>query len=101
MTVRESRYFDWLAQHSCVRCGASGVEVAHVRAFRSPKTDDLLPRRTGIARVAAVPLCAACHRTATDSIHVVGEARFEQELGRGAGYLTQKAASFIAEFYLT
>lgn len=101
MSVKAKRYFDWLSRRPCVRCGSYGVEVAHVRAFRSPKTDDLLPRRTGIAKVAALPLCPSCHRTGRDSIHEVGEARFEDDLGRGHGYLTQKAASFIAEFYLS
>ena len=72
-----------------------------MRAFRSPKTDLLLARREGISELAVVPLCAACHRTAADSIHALGEASFEESIGKGDGYLTQKAASFIAEFYLS
>jgi len=101
VNARTRKYYDWLATHSCVRCGASPVEIAHIRAFRSPKTDLLLGRREGIAALAAVPLCAACHRTASDSIHACGEAAFEAGIGKGEGYLVQKAASFIAEFYLS
>lgn len=93
-------YLDWVARKPCVRCGAHGVEIAHVRAFRSPKTDDLLPRRAGIAQVAVLPLCPACHRTARDSIHNVGESAFERDMGRGDGYLAQKAGSLIAEYML-
>ncbi len=101
MNARTRKYYDWLATRDCIRCGDSPVEVAHVRAFRSPKTDLLLGRREGIAALAAVPLCAACHRTAPDSIHAAGEHEFEVALGKGEGYLVQKAASFIAEFYLS
>lgn len=97
----KAQYFEWLARKACVRCGVRPVEIAHVRAFRSPKTDDLLPRRHGIAQVAVLPLCAECHRTARDSIHAVGETTFERELGRGSGYLAQKAGSLIAEYFLT
>jgi len=88
----KAQYFEWLARKACVRCGAHPVEIAHVRAFRSPKTDDLLPRRHGIAQVAVLPLCAECHS---------GETAFERNLGRGSGYLAQKAGSLIAEYFLT
>lgn len=101
MNARTRKYYDWVATRTCLRCGETPVEVAHVRAFRSPKTDLLLGRREGIAALAVVPLCAACHRTAPDSIHTVGEAAFEAGIGKGEGYLTQKAASLIAEFYLS
>jgi len=101
VNARTRKYFDWLAARDCLRCGAEPVEVAHVRAFRSPKTDLLLARREGINTLAAVPLCAACHRTAVDSIHAVGEHAFERSIGKGEGYIVQKVASFIAEFYLS
>lgn len=99
--TRAKKYLDWVAQQPCVKCGGAPVEIAHVRAFRSPKTDDLLPRRNGIASIAVLPLCAACHRTAPDSIHEAGERAFEANLGRGDGYIAQKAASLIAEYYLS
>ena len=94
-------YYDWVAGRSCVRCGRRPVEVAHVRAFRSPKTDALLPRRQGIAAWAVLPLCPACHRLDRDSIHALGEDGFETELGRGDGYLAQKAGSLLAEWVTT
>lgn len=101
MNARVRKYYDWLAARDCLRCGAEPAEIAHIRAFRSPATDLLLARREGISEIAAVPLCPACHRTAADSIHAVGEHTFEKSLSKGEGYLVQKAASFIAEFYLS
>jgi hypothetical protein len=101
VNARTRKYLDWIAARDCIRCGESPVEVAHVRAFRSPKTDMLLGRREGIAALAVLPLCAACHRTAPDSIHAIGESAFEATIGKGEGYLVQKAASFIAEYYLS
>ena len=93
-------YYAFVAAHACVRCGHRPSEVAHVRAFRSPKTDDLLPRRKGIAEWAVVPLCPACHRTGAESIHSVGEVAFEHALGHGAGYLAEKAGSLLAEWVM-
>lgn len=94
-------FYEFIAGKRCLRCGAWPVEVAHVRVFRSPKTDDLLPRRKDIAALAVVPLCQACHRTGRDSIHEVGEQTFEASLGRGEGYLAQKAGSLLAEWVMT
>ena len=101
MNARTRKYYDWVSTRGCLKCGAAPVEIAHIRAFRSPKTDLLLGRREGIAALAVIPLCADCHRTAPDSIHAVGEAEFEASIGKGSGYLTQKAASLIAEYYLS
>lgn len=101
MTRNQARYYDWIARRRCLACGASGCEVAHIRAFRSPKTDDLLPRRHGIAEYAVLPLCVACHRAGMMSIHALGEAGFEAALGRGDGYLAQKAGSLLAEWIVT
>lgn len=70
------RYYAHVAAQPCLRCGAYGVEVAHVRAFRSRKTGDVLPRRKGIAAFAAIPLCPSCHRHGPNSIHNVGEEAF-------------------------
>lgn len=94
-------FYTWVAGHACARCGCRPTEVAHVRAFRSPKTDDLLPRRYGVNAWAVVPLCPACHRLDGDSIHAVGEEAFEASLGRGTGYLAQKAGSLLAEWVTT
>ena len=91
-------FYEFVAARACVRCGRRPVEVAHVRAFRSPKTDHLLPHRNGINAWAVVPLCSECHRLTRDSIHAVGEPAFEDALGRGAGYLAQKAGSLLAEW---
>ena len=70
------RYYQHVAAQPCLACGSHGVEVAHVRAFRSRKTGDLLPRRKGIAKFAAIPLCPDCHRHSPNSIHNIGEANF-------------------------
>jgi hypothetical protein len=94
-------YYDWIAQHACVRCGRRPVEVAHVRAFRSPKTGDRLPRRKGINAWAVLPLCADCHRTGPHAIHAMGEGGFEFDLGRGSGYLAEMAGSLLAEWVTT
>lgn len=101
MKTRARKYLDWIAQQPCVRCGATPVEVAHVRAFRSPKTDLLLARRDGINAIACVPLCPPCHRTGPDSVHAIGEHQFGISIGRGSEYLWQKAGSLIAEYYLS
>jgi len=95
------RYYEWIATLACVRCGRRPVEVAHVRAFRSRKTDDVPPRRRGVNAWAVVPLCSECHRTGRASIHEVGERAFENTLGRGTGYLAEKAGGLLAEWVTT
>lgn len=93
------RYYSFLAQKQCVRCGDFGVEVAHLSMIISPKSGGRMMRsHKGLARWGAVPLCPGCHRHAPDSIHSVGEAAFNESLGRGQHFLFQKAASLMAEF---
>jgi hypothetical protein len=101
VNARTRKYYDWISTHACLKCGSTPVEIAHIRAFRSPKTDLLLGRREGIGELAVIPLCTACHRVSLDSIHAVGETEFEASIGKGEKYLTQKAASLIAEYYLS
>ena len=93
-------YFDFVARQPCIKCGVFGVEVAHIQGILSRKTGMVLPRRKGAAAVGVVPLCAACHRTAPDSIHNVGEDAFSESLGRGRDYLFRFAASLIVWFFV-
>ena len=45
-----------------------------------------------------LPLCGTCHRTGRQSIHALGEAAFEINLGLGDGYIAQKAGGLLAEW---
>jgi len=76
MSRPRERWFSWVSQKSCVGCGEWPVELAHVQMLMSPKTGHVLPRRSGIAEWAVVPLCTKCHRTGKRSIHAIGEAAF-------------------------
>lgn len=91
-------FYDYLARRSCLRCGKYGVEIAHIRAFPSRKTTQLLPRRHEVGQYAAIPLCPDCHRHAPDSIHNIGEAAFFETLGKPPGYVFQYLALSLAEF---
>lgn len=75
-----SHWYSYIRSFNCLRCGASDVECAHIEAVLSTKTSGWLPRRTGLAEWACVPLCPSCHRTASDSIHAVGEDAFFDQL---------------------
>lgn len=95
------RFFAFLKEHPCARCGDRGVEVAHLNGLPSPKTGLPLPRRKGIAYAYAIPLCPECHRTGRDSIHEVGEAAFFQAFGKGDGYGPRLAARYLAAYAMS
>ncbi len=97
MTASLKKFYNLLAKHPCLRCGSYGVEVAHIRIMPSVKSTGFLPRRQGIAAFGAIPLCEACHRTAADSIHAVGEQAFIEALGKPQGWVHGYVARSIAE----
>ena len=91
-------FYEFLGRRQCLRCGKFGVEIAHIRAFPSRKTAQLLPRRLDVGQYAAIPLCPDCHRHAPDSIHNIGEAAFFEALGKTPCYVFQYLAMSLAEF---
>lgn len=78
--VSLQRWYSYIRSFNCLRCGASDVEIAHIEAVLSARTNGWLPRRTGLAEWATLPLCRSCHQTARDSIHSVGEDEFFDSL---------------------
>jgi len=89
---------DFLRTKPCLKCGSWPVELAHIHGLVSPKTDQVMPRRKGLARFAAIPLCPGCHRTGKDSIHRLGEDEFFRQLGRHQCYVFQKLVGYLAEY---
>lgn len=68
--VRSPKYLAWIRTQPCLVCGSiRRVEAAHTGPHglgqKSPDTS-------------AVPLCAAHHRTATDSYHRLGPRKFAE-----------------------
>jgi hypothetical protein len=96
VTAGGKRYLSWLAAQPCIKCGANGVELAHVRGCLSRKTGLVLPRRKNEAAMYALPICPADHRLAADSIHAIGEREWFDRLGHSADRLV---ASHFARFF--
>lgn len=89
---------EWIKGRPCCKCGAYGVDAAHVYGIASPKTGLPMPRRRGIAWYAAVPLCKHHHQTGADSIHALGERAFFEAFGQGDGYGMRLVARYLAEY---
>lgn len=99
MDEKLRRFYRFVKDQPCCACGRHAttenpVEAAHVKAVRSFKTWDMMPRRRDHAIFSAVPLCRQCHAAQ----HDLGEAFFfENRLGsREAVYL--EVATMLAGF---
>ncbi len=102
MTTRPAAGRQHLAYVASLPCCAPGCharasEAAHVAGAISAKTRQPLPRRYGVAYAVAVPLCAACHRTSSSSVHALGERGWERHHGLPDGWLLGVAASLLAQ----
>jgi hypothetical protein len=96
--MKSSRYYEFLASQPCYKCGASPVEIAHIRLLKSRKTGLVLPRRNGIGVYSALPLCPECHRLGKECIHEVGERNFFHGLGSNREALLDYVAASLAGF---
>jgi hypothetical protein len=82
-------YYAFVASKSCVSCGATPVQLHHVRGVISPKSWQPLRSRTGVARAVVVPLCWKCHE-----LEHAGQATYAD------GFLLGVAAALLAEYVL-
>lgn len=67
------RYHGWVAQFSCVGCGASPVHVHHIRSdgLKSiSKNDEIV-----------APICPDCHQNAPYAIHKTSHAAYNKMFG--------------------
>lgn len=85
MSAAGKRFFAWLAEQGCVKCGGGPVQLHHDTGCRSRKTGMRLPKRRGPAYYAVIPLCGEHHRER----EAIGRAAFEESLGMGEGSLTE------------
>ncbi len=99
MTVALKRFYAHVAAQPCLKCGRYGCEVAHVRVMPSAKSSDFLPRRHGASEFAAIPLCPNHHRLLENSIHVLGEQKFMDSLGKPQCWVHGYVARLIAEAF--
>lgn len=93
----KKKFYEYLGKQPCLVCGCYGVQIAHIRGFASAKTGDFLPRRQGMAELAAIPLCPEHHTDSFESIHNLGELQFFDQLGKPSGWVYAYLARSIAE----
>lgn len=83
LNERDEGYLKLIRQCPCLKCGMEpppNVEAAHIRRQSAAHG-----KRGGISKKPAdcwtVPLCASCHRTDRDALHMIGEDLFFHILG--------------------
>ncbi len=92
-------FFDFVAGQGCVvpRC-PNPASLHHLPNAVSLKTRQPLKRRSGLAQVCVVPMCAHHHQHSVASVHSLGERLFEQAEGLPEGFLRDYAMSLLAAF---
>lgn len=95
---KRTDYYAYVANQRCLVCEDHPVHVAHIRATASAKTKGFMPRRSGPAAYAVIPLCPTHHVEGMSSIHSLSEAEFERQHGFPSGYLAGTALRLMAEW---
>lgn len=73
---RSAKYLSFIREQPCLVCRRDGFQVRVEAAHTGPHA---MGRKA--SDLDAVPLCSAHHRTANDSYHILGPARFAAEHG--------------------
>ena len=97
MSVALKKFYTHVASLPCYACGASPVEVAHIRGMAALKHEGAMSRRKGLSEYSCIPLCPSCHRHSPQSIHAIGEREFFERMGKPQCHVFMYLARNIVE----